>query len=83
VRFGLAVTGPVSYLLSISVLFCIMRTIGRKKRTLIVPVTVIVPFELIVANSLEGFTAMGWIGSVRVTLLGTVLIIRSSSVVHV
>lgn len=55
----------------------------RKKRTLIVPDMVIVPFELIVANSLEGFTAIGWIGSVRVTPLGTVLIIRSSSVVQV
>ncbi len=43
------------------------------------PVTVIVPFSLIVANILEGFTWMISIGSVSVTALGTVLIMRSNN----
>jgi hypothetical protein len=43
---------------------------------------VIVPLELMVANRRNGFTGMGWIGSVKVTPLGTVLIIRSSRVWH-
>lgn len=78
VRFGLAATEPMSchHLPLVGFLHACIHE--KKHLTLMDPVMVIVPFELMVANSFDGFTAMGWIGSVRVTPWGTVLIIRSS-----
>ena len=51
--------------------------------TLTVPEIVIVPFEFTAMAKDRGFTKTGSIMSLRTTLLGTVLIMRSSKVVQV